>query len=392
MAGDDVAGVLHPAGPLEHRLGEISPAWADRAVSGPRTIAPRGFSPSAPQHDGDDDGRSDHAAGDSLVRLRRRDVGEELVPTPGLADEVRAGVVAPDGEDQEDVLQPRVAPSPASGALEARSAPTIPRRANQPIEPTKMAPKMVPTQAYNSRGAPPSARTPRRLTLWTPPTASRRAALSASSAGAPASRPKAAAKAMPRSGMDGSPAPPRMRKTSRAAKAARTPSPIRGVPGPGASVDAAGRRAGEPAMAGAHRGQAAFPTGRGNRRVRPPLCSCTRRGRTVFRLDDSPRHCPLVRWLHAPETGRSWQERAAAASLPVWRFATAATRAMPHRHFAGRPVRAPVMRRSPFDVRNDGPSRVATAAVASDTARRCRRGHGGADGTVEGTSHADRRA
>ena len=70
------------------------------------------------------------------------------------------------------------------------------------------------------------------------------------------------------------------------------------------------------------------------------------------------RHCPLVRWLHAPETGRSWQERAAARVPPSLAICNSRYTCDASRHSPGVPYvacYAPVA----IDVRSDGLSRVA---------------------------------
>ena len=78
-----------------------SPAWAARPSSGPRTRPPSGFWPSRREHQHGHDGARDQPADETLDRLRRRDVGEELVASDLPAHEVGAGVVAPDAEDEQ---------------------------------------------------------------------------------------------------------------------------------------------------------------------------------------------------------------------------------------------------------------------------------------------------
>ena len=79
-----------------------SPACAARAVNGPRMIACRGSCPSGPEHQRHDERGNDDATDQALDRLRRRDVGQELGPAEVLADQERAGVVGPHGEDQQE--------------------------------------------------------------------------------------------------------------------------------------------------------------------------------------------------------------------------------------------------------------------------------------------------
>ena len=78
-----------------------SPAWAASATSGPRISAGRGRLAEPDEDDGADDGRGDDPADQPRVRLRRRDVGQELALPEALADEVGAGVEGPDREDEQ---------------------------------------------------------------------------------------------------------------------------------------------------------------------------------------------------------------------------------------------------------------------------------------------------
>ena len=79
-----------------------SPAWAASAVSGPRTSAWSGFWPSPHSMRAVTTRRGDDPADQPGIRLGRRDVGQELLAPELLADEVGAGVVRPDREDQQE--------------------------------------------------------------------------------------------------------------------------------------------------------------------------------------------------------------------------------------------------------------------------------------------------
>ena len=78
VAGDQRARVLRAGGPLEHRLGEVAGLGRERDERTRGAARRRGCLAEPDEDDGADRGRGDDPADQPGVRLRRRDVGQEL--------------------------------------------------------------------------------------------------------------------------------------------------------------------------------------------------------------------------------------------------------------------------------------------------------------------------
>src|SRR4051794_19436395 len=105
VARDEGTGILRAGRPLQDRFGQVARL---RDEGGQRTQDEpmKGRLAEPPEQQRDDDRRRDHPTGDALEGLRWRDVGQERVPADLLADEVGAGVVRPDRQDEQQDPSP----------------------------------------------------------------------------------------------------------------------------------------------------------------------------------------------------------------------------------------------------------------------------------------------
>ncbi len=100
MTGDQGPGVLCVRGTLEHGLREVTGLGGQGSERAKDEGVDRCL-PETDEHERDDHSRSDDATHKTRVRLRRRDVGEELLTAELATDEIGAGVVRPHGKDQQ---------------------------------------------------------------------------------------------------------------------------------------------------------------------------------------------------------------------------------------------------------------------------------------------------